>query len=253
MFKKVITFLILTITQLDGASELTHAYLAKKWLDLNKKSEEYRGAFMRGTLFPDIRYFASISRESTHDKNVTLHDIASCKDAFDAGKKFHAFVDEFIDKPKNIKKEAKNQLRGTKIITKQAPVLKKYIVMLLKFAEDDIIFAMNDKCADIAKYLGPLDATMRTFNVSDQKLQAWYLLLKSIYFSGTIPSTAIAGDAQKDLVDFLKPIPIHELSQFAPNIKSLAQNHHIQNYTKERLRDFDKTFKKFLKKQKKIS
>ena len=215
-------------------------------------SEEYRGAFIRGTLFPDIRYFANISRESTHDKNVTLEDIASCKDAFDAGKKFHAFVDELVDKQENLKNNENNKRIGTKIITRHAPVLKKYIVMLLKFAEDDIIFTKNDRCADVATYLGPLDPTMRTFKVPDQKLESWYGLLKNIYFSGTIPSSAISGDAQKDLTVFLKSIPAHELSQFGPSIKALAKNRHVKNYTKQRLRDFDKTFRKFLKNQKQL-
>jgi len=255
MFKRVIFFLIVTIVhihQLNSASELTHAYIAKRWLNYNKKSakysEAYRSAFIRGTLFPDIRYFADISRENTHDKNVTLQEIFSCDDAFEAGKKLHAFVDEFIDEPENKKKLTDIKKIAVKILQKKAPDVQKHVVMLLKFAEDDIIFTQNDRCHEIPKYFGKLDATMRTFNVPDKKLHAWYKLLKTIYFSGKISSESFS---QPDIVNFFKNIPAHELSQFGPSIKALAKNKQIKKYTRDRLREFDKRFKIFFKNQKK--
>ena len=249
MFKKVIIFLAVTITQLDGASQLTHAYLAKKWLALNPKSEEYRGAFIRGTLFPDIRYFANLSRELTHEKNVTLKEISSCQDPFEAGKKFHAFVDESREL---MVKKAKIKRTATKIVNKKTPLFKKYVTMLLKFAEDEIIFTMNDQCTDIAQYLGPIDPQMRTYKVPDQKLQVWYASLKKWCFSGASLSSVLIKYQmdQQNTALFLTIIPAHDLPNFGLTIQALAQNNHIKTYTKQLLDDFDKTFKKFLKKQK---
>jgi len=100
MFKKIIPAtlaLALVASNVFSSGQITHLVIALDWLKFCKYSEKDTRSFLRGTIFPDIRYPAKLKRGCTHDKNVSLKDVVSCKDPFLAGKKFHAFVDETRD------------------------------------------------------------------------------------------------------------------------------------------------------------
>jgi len=248
MLKKIIIFSVFAVTQLDAASQLTHAYLAKKWLVLNNKSEDYKAAFTRGTLFPDIRYYANVSRELTHEDNVTLQAIAACPDAFIAGKKFHSFVDQA-----RWKVAIQIGSRVEKIVKKKAPVLQKHTELLLKFAEDDVIFANNDQCTEVAGYLGPIDEPMRAINIPDKQLIGWYNLLKAWYFSGSTMSSFYKQEffqQSRNSIPLLSKISEEELNTIPGTIQALARDKQVQAHAKKLVRHFDKLFKKFMKEQK---
>lgn len=55
--------------------------------------EEGTEAFLVGTLFPDIRYITHFPREKTHFNVNSLKEVGETSSPFDAGMKFHAWVD----------------------------------------------------------------------------------------------------------------------------------------------------------------
>lgn len=51
-------------------------------------------AFLRGTVFPDIRYVARMERSRTHLLGVSLNDVRTESDPWRAGMLFHCWLDE---------------------------------------------------------------------------------------------------------------------------------------------------------------
>ena len=81
-------------SSLDAAAPVVHAYCAQQFFKTKRYTPWEQQLFMIGTLFPDIRYLARIPRTKTHTKWVTLQEIRSTKDPFEAGLLFHSYVDE---------------------------------------------------------------------------------------------------------------------------------------------------------------
>lgn len=76
------------------ASQISHIAYGQKFLDRYLKNQEIdRKKFFVGTLFPDIRYLASLSRETNHVDNVDQTAIMHEKNDFQKGLLVHNFVD----------------------------------------------------------------------------------------------------------------------------------------------------------------
>ncbi len=72
MFKTIFFLLIFSISSAFCGLPIFHLVLSQYWLDnFEKCSKENRDEFIVGSLFPDIRYISSLSREETHIKNLT--------------------------------------------------------------------------------------------------------------------------------------------------------------------------------------
>ena len=71
-------------------SPVAHLYYSQAYLERHPVSE--RGAFMRGCVFPDIRYFAQIDRAVTHRRDVSLSQVEEESDAWKAGWLFHSWL-----------------------------------------------------------------------------------------------------------------------------------------------------------------
>ena len=98
MKKVFFIFFIFIPFFLIGSNPIEHVYLANKFFENQKLfSKDEKKSFILGTLFPDIRYLNEISREKTHFKNIEILDVLNSKTPFEAGKKFHSFVDEKRD------------------------------------------------------------------------------------------------------------------------------------------------------------
>lgn len=50
-------------------------------------------AFVRGTVFPDIRYMGTVSRETTHKRDVTTAMVSAESEPFQRGVLAHSYVD----------------------------------------------------------------------------------------------------------------------------------------------------------------
>lgn len=88
-------FLLIT-TAIHGAGPVVHVYGAELFFQHCRPyySKREKAAFIRGTLFPDIRYIAGLPRNSTHTKKVTLAQVCAEPDPFRAGKLFHSYIDD---------------------------------------------------------------------------------------------------------------------------------------------------------------
>ena len=91
---------ILYVTSLQAAAPVFHVLCAEWYLSRCKitYTRKQKEAFLRGTLFPDIRYIAAFPRSVTHRKNITLNTIISTENPFTAGLLFHTYVDEQREK-----------------------------------------------------------------------------------------------------------------------------------------------------------
>ena len=81
---------------LKAAGPVMHIYCAELFFFYCRPhyTEKQKEAFIRGTLFPDIRYIAGLPRSSTHTKKVALNHVCAEHDPFKAGMLFHAYVDD---------------------------------------------------------------------------------------------------------------------------------------------------------------
>jgi hypothetical protein len=92
----LIAFAAISAPVLNAAGPVMHIYCAELFFYHCRPhyTEKQQEAFIRGTLFPDIRYIAGLPRSSTHLKKVTLDHICAESDPFKAGMLFHAYVDD---------------------------------------------------------------------------------------------------------------------------------------------------------------
>ncbi len=174
--KKIKIFLALFIGifnfRLYGAAAVTHAFLALEWLSLNKPlySESQKLSFLKGTLFNDIRYLAGLSRHSTHEEGLKITDIFYEQNCFEAGRKFHAWVDETRDAFVN--------LHGPMIVMllKQEFQTDYLAQTYLKFIEDELLFNKYD-WKFLSEALLTVDPEESKWHVTQNILEQWHQIL----------------------------------------------------------------------------
>ncbi len=131
-------------------------------------TQKEREAFLRGTLFPDIRYIAKIPRSKTHEKNVTLKQVVSSKSPFTAGVLFHTYVDE----------QRERIAQQKKIYEHLTDVPKKQRGRLLKVVEDELCYhALDPK--SIRRMLLTYDSEEASFGISFITRMAWHRILRN--------------------------------------------------------------------------
>ena len=132
--------------------------------------ENQKAAFFLGTLFPDIRYIAKLSRTQTHESEVTLERIKDTQDPFLKGMRLHVFVDvlreEFLQERQVCEKLTK--ISGDKILS-------------LKFLEDEILYSMRQEQESfyIAAYFDTYTEGELKFNLPSEILRQWHQLNQS--------------------------------------------------------------------------
>jgi hypothetical protein len=73
-------------------SQLVHIAYARAYLKQHPQVDE--AAFMRGTVFPDIRRLADLERHVTHHYGLSLKDVEQEMDPWQAGLMLHGYLDE---------------------------------------------------------------------------------------------------------------------------------------------------------------
>lgn len=111
-------------------------------------TQAQRDAFIRGTLFPDIRYVAGLSRGSTHKKKVTLVEVCAQTDPFTAGKLFHSYIDQ-------LRENCAWREKMYQYVSYEKPLNKH----LLKVIEDELVYKKIAKDSAIS--------ALQTFEWSD--------------------------------------------------------------------------------------
>lgn len=149
---------------LYSAAPATHVHTAELWMQIYPfEDEDARLAFVAGTLFPDIRYQGSISRQETHEEGVTANKIRKTSSAFTAGKRLHAFVD--VKREKFVEKN--------KIYSHLNMISKKDRVLFLKMLEDEIYWDRTD-CQFAQVSLSRIYAEEVKTGLKDEEIERWH-------------------------------------------------------------------------------
>ena len=160
-------FCILTASICNAAAAGTHLYFAQIWMDAYSSFD--RGAFVNGTLFPDIRYLGTISRKKTHEKGLTAQKIRSTRCPFKAGMRLHSFLDE----------RREYFVKKSGILSQMEKISKKQRVFFLKLLEDEILWSRID--TELARN-SLMDLLDQEIDLADsQTVQKWHQLLL-LYF-----------------------------------------------------------------------
>jgi hypothetical protein len=157
------------------AAPVGHLYLALQILS-GPLAHVDRQPFIIGTLFPDIRYSAHLSRHTTHKEHVTWPDILQEHDPFKKGMLFHSFVDE-----------QRSIYLARNVHQKMLPPYP-YIYHCIKGAEDLVLIKkIRDK-----KFIDYLDSVLpqeKTFVKDEAIIREWHSRLKNYFTLGITPST----------------------------------------------------------------
>lgn len=124
---------------------------------------EDKNAFLAGTSFPDIRYVSHLERAHTHKLDSTkLSDVLNAN-SFEAGRRFHAWVD--LERDKYMKEN------GADEFVKDFP----YKSHLLKIVEDDILWKMLK--IDRQAIFDRIYDEERAFLPDENIVQAWHRIM----------------------------------------------------------------------------
>lgn len=145
------------------AAPITHIVLARKAMPILDIQDERE--FIVGTSFPDIRHLGVLERTCTHDHSKVLADVRGAPSSFMAGMLFHSLVD-------TVREEFMEENGLYEII----PGLP-YMVVALKFYEDERLCNKVEDWAKIAKYFAkPLPEEL-AFGLSQKDVERWHKLI----------------------------------------------------------------------------
>jgi hypothetical protein len=177
LFSFLLTLSFLLICNLaNAAGPIGHIFFSQEFLfpKMDQMTDKERGKFIKGTLFPDIRYLGGCKREETHFESVNLNEVFNEKDLFLAGMKFHSWVD--IERERYVTQSGIYQ------------VIQEYKVAhpetFLKFLEDEILFFQTD----LPSILGTQQEEYR-FVLEEATLKKWQHVLT--IFTTFCPSTIL--------------------------------------------------------------
>lgn len=125
-----------------------------------------KSAFLAGTNFPDIRYIGKIGRSVTHKmEGEGLSYVLSATSAFEAGRRYHVFVDR--------EREKHMQKHDAYRFFKNDPLKTQ----MLKIVEDHILFEQIKGKIDAKEIFGKIRAEERSYLVPVATLDTWHRLL----------------------------------------------------------------------------
>jgi len=213
-----------------AAAPLTHLCLASKFLTLHctHYTPEQRNSFLRGTSFPDIRYLGGIAREKTHDKDVTLQTISTTTSPFEAGKKFHVWVDE-------VREQLVEQWNVYKTVTELSKSSHNNRGLFLKLIEDAILFNnTNNKTFDALMLFSIIDPEALQYGISRIKILEWQTILIA-YLS-----------IQQNWLLKLSSLLLNKVpEEWSTEVPRLAQEKVFVDYVDRLLVEFEKRFANF--------
>lgn len=213
-----------------AAAPLMHLYIASKYLERHgqRYSSEQKYAFLRGTSFPDIRYLGKLSRTETHEEDISLQKIYATASAFEAGKKFHAWVDE-------VREHFCTEYQIYETIKKMDPVFLNNGCLLLKLLEDAVLFNnTNNVMLDALILFSSIDPDVKNYNVATKDILRWHGILVVYLSAETNWFLKLAN-----LLFSKIPTGLEE------KIPELARNQIIVNYVERLLEIFEKKIKDF--------
>ncbi len=175
-------------------AEITHIIFADHFL---KKHPEFeRKNFIIGTLFPDIRYLGVVKREHTHPNVKNLSDITNSKDSFEAGWRFHVYLDNAV-----------NHWYFNELGEKDDATTRAY-----KFYQDVVVYEEIKNWNEIIALLKP-DNTF-PLGITNEARDTWYAILREYFqqkpttetMSSFFNATAFPKDQQADVIQRIQKL-----------------------------------------------
>jgi hypothetical protein len=212
-----------TFSSLYSAMPIFHVYIAEKWMEaFEDYDEEEKRAFILGTLFPDIRYLQGVSREETHDCNVTLENLMQTTDPFLKGKKLHSFVDE-----------TRSNLLFASGFIDNLNVPDQHKMTFIKILEDEILCSEKD-WNYISEFLLKTDEKELPIKIPKEAIRKWHFIL-SKYFSSK-PSVLLS-QLSKANQGYLH-IPADLVKIWSEILQILSQEEKVKEYVSIILEQF---------------
>lgn len=196
------------------AAIITHLVLAHKLKGLLKVSNERE--YYLGTAFPDIRYLAGLSRDSTHQNRLTWSEVLA-KDSFQTGYNLHSWVDRahFIFMSESKISEAMSSTQNA----------------ALKFSEDTLLYEKISapEWKKIAEYFDIITDAELAFGASKDMVLKWHRLVQQALINGptaeVLKASLLSLDLTKQIDNFQKTV--FEASQ-NPTVKKVTLSFYDQ-------------------------
>ena len=226
-----------------AAGPYTHVYLTQKWIDKNRpeynlaQNIALKRSCLLGGLWPDIRYLymqrgkdGGVNRNQTHEFGLSVADLKMCTDPCCLGKKIHAFVDEqrdkFVDKD-NIRE---------KLFKKCKKLPKQFSDRFLKFLEDEVLYAMQEKWDNFTWARDFIDQQETILEIPEADVKEWHERLIFIFSDRPIKilekvKSSTYFDTSSEVLQIW-----HDL------MPDLSQDPEIINYVKRMLCFFEELF-----------
>lgn len=202
-----------------AAGPVSHLYYAQYWLKAQNSeiSGHEKSLFLKGTLFPDIRYLGVIHRSNTHKKHVTLKQVQKLlkTDPFLAGMLFHSYLDE----------ERAKFVQTYKISRHLRTIPKNIRDTFLKFLEDELL-TPHTKTIDILFDLNTVDPRELTFGVEPHDVKRWHRYLQMYLAQSPEKSLSAATLLNKPLFG----ISSDTLEKLVQQISLKKEQHVFQKY-----------------------
>lgn len=148
------------------SSPITHLVLAEKVFEKYFPSKN-KAEFMIGTIFPDIRRFAKIDRNSTHFESMKIGSILN-ESSFMAGYHFHSVVDGLMKKFR-LKEEYASLFAES-----------EYLNEVMKTFEDMVLMPKIENWDNICRvFERVMPEEMELFGTDREVVEKWHLRVQN--------------------------------------------------------------------------
>ncbi|MBX9696787.1 MAG: hypothetical protein K2X98_03790, partial [Alphaproteobacteria bacterium] len=173
--------------------------------------------FLKGTLFPDIRYLGVIHRAETHKKHAALSHVQKLfkTDPFVSGMLFHSYLDE----------ERAKFVEAYKISRHLRTIPKNVRDTFLKFLEDELL-AEKTKVIGILFDLNTVDPKELTFGIEPHDVKRWHRSLQMYLAQSPEKALSTANMLNKPFFG-MSPDTLNKLVQ---QISIKKEQHVFQKY-----------------------
>lgn len=180
------------------ASQITHVVYGKKIFDRHPNLS-WKG-FLIGTLFPDIRHYAKISRDKLHVQG-TSESLIPKNDSFKAGMYVHSLVDE--------KREKYISSKGIYDLLPKS----KYVSSALKLVEDELVYDEIKNWEAIIRVLDSYSEEEFGVGIKKDEIKNWHKVLQEYFkkkpdFSGWRKMAFDMSYSEKVARDVFKEVKI---------------------------------------------
>ncbi|MCL4361787.1 hypothetical protein M1446_05530 [Candidatus Dependentiae bacterium] len=131
--------------------------------------------FIVGTSFPDIRYYANLSRESTHIEPASWNDIVNEPSSFRAGMLFHNLLD--ILRMENFEINFFNRYA----LSQYTPLYIRLFPLIMKFAEDVVLYDKIERWQEIINYFDVIFEEEKKLCNDENIIESWHKILQNYF------------------------------------------------------------------------